>query len=62
MDLIFLPELRRSFAAATEVLGCICIALGLFTAYLDSNDFHDERSEYYVYWKHGWGCNCGLAV
>ncbi len=49
------PELLAFLAAATEVVGCICIALGLFTRIIAIPiDFYDECGQCMVHWKHGW--------
>lgn len=49
------PELLAFLAAATEVLGCICIALGLFTCFISiPMIFMMSVASAMVHWKHGW--------
>ncbi|OEE73133.1 DoxX family protein [Vibrio ordalii] len=49
------PELLAFLAAATEVLGCICIALGLFTRIMAiPMIFMMSVASAMVHWKHGW--------
>jgi len=49
------PELLAFLAAATEVLGCICIALGLFTRVMAiPMIFMMSVASAMVHWKHGW--------
>ncbi|MFB9217340.1 HvfX family Cu-binding RiPP maturation protein [Vibrio sinaloensis] len=49
------PELLAFLAAATEVLGCICIALGLFTRVMSiPMIFMMSVASAMVHWKHGW--------
>ncbi|ENM5744267.1 DoxX family protein [Vibrio mimicus] len=49
------PELLAFMAAAVEVLGCICIALGLFTRIMAiPMIFMMSVASAMVHWKHGW--------
>ncbi|EEO02828.1 TPA: DoxX family protein [Vibrio cholerae] len=49
------PELMAFLAAATEVVGCICIALGLFTRIMAiPMIFMMSVASAMVHWKHGW--------
>ncbi|HDZ3716660.1 DoxX family protein [Vibrio cholerae] len=49
------PELLAFLAAATEVVGCICIALGLFTRIMAiPMIFMMSVASAMVHWKHGW--------
>ena len=49
------PELLAFLAAATEVVGCICIALGLFTRLMAiPMIFLMSVASAMVHWKHGW--------
>ncbi|NNN67568.1 HvfX family Cu-binding RiPP maturation protein [Vibrio sp. 3-2(1)] len=49
------PELLAFLAAATEVLGCICIALGLFTRIMAiPMILMMSVASAMVHWKHGW--------
>ncbi|MGD1504309.1 DoxX family protein [Vibrio harveyi] len=49
------PELLAFLAAGTEVLGCICIALGLFTRVMSiPMIFLMSVASAMVHWKHGW--------
>ncbi|EDL55129.1 DoxD-like family protein [Vibrio mediterranei AK1] len=49
------PELLAFLAAATEVVGCICIALGLFTRIIAiPMIFMMSVASAMVHWKHGW--------
>ncbi|HDZ3743225.1 TPA: DoxX family protein [Vibrio cholerae] len=49
------PELLAFLAAATEVVGCICIALGLFTRIMATPMiFMMSVASAMVHWKHGW--------
>ncbi|MDN3612301.1 DoxX family protein [Vibrio ostreicida] len=49
------PELLAFLAAATEVLGCLCIALGLFTRVMAlPMIFLMSVASAMVHWKHGW--------
>ncbi|GIA95436.1 DoxX family protein [Vibrio cholerae] len=49
------PELLAFLAAATEVVGCICIALGLFTRIMAiPMIFMMSVASVMVHWKHGW--------
>ncbi|MEB5515089.1 HvfX family Cu-binding RiPP maturation protein [Vibrio cholerae] len=49
------PELLAFLAAATEVVGCICIALGLFTRIMTiPMIFMMSVASAMVHWKHGW--------
>ncbi|MCF5844727.1 HvfX family Cu-binding RiPP maturation protein [Aeromonas veronii] len=49
------PTLLAFLAAGTEVLGCICIALGLFTRIMAiPTIFLMSVASAMVHWKHGW--------
>ncbi|EGR3960491.1 DoxX family protein [Vibrio cholerae] len=49
------PELLAFLAAATEVVGCICIALGLFTRIMAiPMIFMMSVASAMVHWKYGW--------
>ena len=49
------PTFMAFAAAATEVIGCVCIALGLFTRIISiPMIFLMSAASLTVHWKHGW--------